>query len=76
VLSVEARSLLPFIADAVPGWFDPQLTVYDAAGKQVAFADDHRTRPDPVLFFCPPADGRRTGGMRTWLMTTTILRRR
>ena len=36
VLSVEARSLLPFIADAVPGWFDPQLTVYDAAGKQVA----------------------------------------
>ena len=51
VFSVQARSLLPFIADAVPGWFDPQLTVYDAAGKQVAFADDHRFLPDPVLFF-------------------------
>ena len=54
VLSVEARSLLPFIADAVPGWFDPQLTVYDAAGKQVAFADDNRFRPDPVMFSARP----------------------
>ena len=64
VLSVQARSLLPFIADAVPGWFDPQLTVYDAAGKQVAFADDHRFLPDPVLFFRPPADGEYTLELR------------
>jgi hypothetical protein len=64
VLSVEARSLLPFIADAVPGWFDPQLTLYDAAGKQVAFADDNRFRPDPVLFFRPPADGDYTVELR------------
>jgi hypothetical protein len=64
VLSVEARSLLPFIADAVPGWFDPQLTVYDAAGKQVAFADDYRFRPDPVLFFRAPADGDYTVELR------------
>jgi hypothetical protein len=64
VLSVEARSLLPFIADAVPGWFDPQLTVYDAAGKQVAFADDNRFRPDPLLFFRAPADGEYTVELR------------
>jgi hypothetical protein len=64
VLSVQARSLLPYIADAVPGWFDPQLTVFDAAGKQVAFADDHRFLPDPVLFFCPPADGEYTLELR------------
>jgi type II secretory pathway pseudopilin PulG len=64
VLSVEARSLLPFIADAVPGWFDPQLTVYDAAGKQVAFADDYRFRPDPVMFFRAPADGDYTVELR------------
>ena len=57
VFSVQARSLLPYIADAVPGWFDPQLTVFDAAGKQVAFADDHRFLPDPVLVFRPPSDG-------------------
>ena len=64
VLSVEARSLLPFIADAVPGWFDPQLTVYDAAGKQVAFADDNRFQPDPVLFFRAPCDGEYTVELR------------
>jgi hypothetical protein len=64
VLSVEARSLLPFIADAVPGWFDPQLTVYDAAGKQVAFADDNRYLPDPLLFFRAPADGEYTVELR------------
>jgi len=64
VLSVEARSLLPFIADAVPGWFDPQLTVYDAAGKQVAFADDYRFRPDPLMFFRAPADGDYTVELR------------
>ncbi|MEO8368547.1 MAG: hypothetical protein ABI806_05060 [Candidatus Solibacter sp.] len=64
VLSVEARSLLPFIADAVPGWFDPQLTVYDGAGKQVAFADDHRFRPDPVMFFSPPANREYTVELR------------
>lgn len=64
VLSVEARSLLPFIADAVPGWFDPQLTVYDAAGKQVAFADDNRFRPDPLMFFRAPTDGDYTVELR------------
>ncbi|MCX6626625.1 MAG: DVUA0089 family protein [Candidatus Solibacter sp.] len=64
VLSVEARSLLPYIADAVPGWFDPQLTVYDAAGKQVAFADDNRYQPDPVMFFRAPADGEYTVELR------------
>ena len=57
VCTVEARSLLPFIADAVPGWFDPVLAVYDAGGKQLQFADDYRFRPDPVLFFRAPKDG-------------------
>ena len=57
VCAVEARSLLPFIADAVPGWFDPVLTIYDSEGKQIAFADDFGFKPDPVLFFHPPQDG-------------------
>ncbi len=64
VFSVQARSLLPYIADAVPGWFDPQLTVFDSTGRQVAFADDHRFLPDPVLFFQPPADGEYTLELR------------
>jgi hypothetical protein len=64
VLEVKARALLPYIADAVPGWFDPQLTIFDSTSAQIAFADDFRTRPDPVLFFRAPADGEYTVELR------------
>ncbi len=57
LISVEARLLNPYIADAVPGWFQPVLTLRNAAGKEVAFCDDYRFRPDPVLFFKVPEDG-------------------
>jgi len=57
---VEARSLLPYIADAVPGWFDPVLAIYDSAGRQLQYADDDSFRPDPVLAFQAPADGEYT----------------
>ena len=57
LISAEARCLNPYIADAVPGWFQPVLTLRDAAGKEVAFCDDYRFKPDPVLFFEVPADG-------------------
>jgi hypothetical protein len=57
VCAVQARTLLPFIADAVPGWFDPILAIYDSKGRQLQYADDFRFKPDPVLFFLSPADG-------------------
>ncbi len=57
VLDCQARSLIPFIADAVPGWFQPVLVVRDAAGKEVAFNDDNDFRPDPMIFFEVPHDG-------------------
>lgn len=57
VCDVEARSLLPFIADAVPGWFDPVLAIYGPNGKQLLFADDFRFHPDPLVTFRAPADG-------------------
>ena len=57
VLSTQARQLIPYIADAVPGWFQPVLALYDAQGKEVAFADDYRFKPDPVIFFQVPEDG-------------------
>ncbi len=57
VISTQGRSLIPFIADAVPGWFQPLINVYDAKGKELAFADDYRFRPDPVLLFDVPKDG-------------------
>lgn len=57
VISTAARQLVPYIADAVPGWFQPVLAVYDAAGKEVAFEDDYRFKPDPVVLFEVPKDG-------------------
>jgi len=57
LISVEARLLNPYIADAVPGWFQPVLSLRDAGGKELAFCDDYRFKPDPVLFFAVPADG-------------------
>jgi hypothetical protein len=51
VISTLGRQLVPFIADAVPGWFQPVLTVHDANGKELAFADEYRFRPDPVILF-------------------------
>jgi hypothetical protein len=57
VFSTQARQLVPYIADAVPGWFQPVLAIYDAHGKELAFADDYRFQPDPVIFFEVPRDG-------------------
>jgi hypothetical protein len=57
VIEVQARSLIPYLADAVPGWFQATLALYDARGKEVAFADDYRFNPDPVLFYKIPENG-------------------
>lgn len=57
VLDAEARRLVPYLADAVPGWFQATLTLYDPSGKQVAFSDDWRFDPDPVILYEVPADG-------------------
>jgi hypothetical protein len=56
--TVTARELQPYIGDAVPGFFNPCLSLKDASGAIVAFADDEsRFRPDPVLRFTPPRSG-------------------
>jgi hypothetical protein len=57
VISVQARQLVPFIADAVPGWFQPVISLCDASGKELAYNDDYRFKPDPVLYFEVPKDG-------------------
>jgi len=57
VMEVHARSLIPYLADAVPGWFQATLALYNAEGKEVAYADDYRFNPDPVLFYEIPEDG-------------------
>jgi hypothetical protein len=57
VVVVQARELIPYVADAVPGWLQAVIHIHDASGREVAFCDDFRFRPDPVLFFQVPEDG-------------------
>ncbi|MCX6907743.1 MAG: hypothetical protein NTY01_06840 [Verrucomicrobia bacterium] len=57
VITTQARQLIPYIADAVPGWFQPVLALYDTDGKEVAYDDDYRFKPDPVIFYEVPEDG-------------------
>ena len=57
VIAVAARQLIPYISDAVPGWFQATLSLYDGQGKEVAYTDDFRFNPDPVIYYEIPADG-------------------
>ncbi len=57
VCSVLARELFPYLGDAVPGFFNPVLRLYDSTGKEVAYADDFYYLPDPVLTYKVPQDG-------------------
>lgn len=51
VVRTQARHLVPYLADAVPGWFQATVALYDAQGHELAFADDYRFDPDPVLLY-------------------------
>jgi len=57
VAAASARSLIPYLADAVPGWFQATLTLYDAKGNELQYDDDFQFRPDPVLHCVIPRDG-------------------
>lgn len=57
VISAKARQLIPYIADAVPGWFQPVLSLHGPDGKEVAYNDDYRFKPDPTIFYEVPKDG-------------------
>jgi len=56
-IKAEARSLIPYLADAVPGWFQPALTIYNADRKKVAFADHDKFEPDPIIIYNVPQNG-------------------
>ena len=57
VLATGARKLVPYLADAVPGWFQATLTLYDGKGYEVGYSDDYTFHPDPVLFYKIPRNG-------------------
>jgi hypothetical protein len=54
---VSARSLLPYLADAVPGWFQATVALYDGQGREVVYGDSFRFNPDPVVSYDIPSDG-------------------
>lgn len=57
-IKVSARELQPYVGDAVPGFFNPAVTVKTPDGKIVAKYDDTaRFRPDPEFEFTPPDSG-------------------
>jgi hypothetical protein len=55
--AVSARALIPYLADAVPGWFQATLAVFDPKGRELVYVDDYRFAPDPVLACEIPVDG-------------------
>ncbi len=57
VIAASARQLIPYLPDAVPGWFQATLALSDAKGRELAYDDDFRFNPDPVLYFEIPKDG-------------------
>jgi hypothetical protein len=57
VMAARTRELIPYISDAVPGWFQAALTLFDSQGSELAHADHYRFQQDPVLLYEVPADG-------------------
>lgn len=57
VIHVKARELVPYLADAVPGWFQAIVEVFDDNGNEMAYADDFQFNPDPALLFKVPESG-------------------
>jgi len=57
VITAKARDLIPYVPDGVPGWFQAVLRLHDAKGNEVAYNDDFRSNPDPLIYYEVPADG-------------------
>ena len=57
VISAKARELIPYVPDGVPGWCQAVLRIRDATGKELAYNDDFRFNPDPLIYFEVPEDG-------------------
>ncbi len=57
VIAASARELIPYLADAVPGWFQAVISLSDANGDEVAYAGSYYFRQDPVIYYEVPQDG-------------------
>jgi hypothetical protein len=57
VAAAKARVLVPYLADAVPGWFQATLELFGPDGERVAYVDDFAFDPDPILHCKLPETG-------------------
>lgn len=57
VAQLIGRRLVPYIPDAVPGWFQPVLTLFATNNTTLCRSDNTLFDPDPTLEFQVPADG-------------------
>ncbi len=67
VIEAGARDVIPFLADAVPGWFQAVMILKDSHGREVAYADSFHYRQDPVIYVEVPGDDRYTVSIRDTL---------
>lgn len=56
IVAVKTRSLIPYMSDAVPGWFQAAVTLYDSQGRELASADHFGFSQEPVLHWQIPQD--------------------
>lgn len=57
VFAMMARRIIPYLGDAVPGWFQPVVSIHNMKGDEMKFEDDFHCSPDPLMLFDVPADG-------------------
>jgi hypothetical protein len=60
VAAANVRAVIPYLADAVPGWFQAVLVLYDARNRELAYADAFGFRQDPMIYYEIPEDGEYT----------------
>ncbi|MGL4594817.1 MAG: hypothetical protein ACRCUY_08835, partial [Thermoguttaceae bacterium] len=54
-IHVAARSLVPYLPDGVPGWFQALVTLFGPDGQKIASSASNQFRQDPILFVDVPS---------------------
>lgn len=57
IFDMKARSLQPYIANAVPGWFTGLMTLFDPDGVEIKSADSWKFSQDPLMLYRVPKTG-------------------
>lgn len=58
VFDMQARSLQPYVANAVPGWMTGLMTLFGPDEKEIISSADYRFSQDPLMFFKVPKTGK------------------